>query len=247
MRPSILTAPSLLLVAASACAASDGADPIRLTVAWNVKLDAQGHVTQLDPIANARADRVPKIRERIEQEIRGWSFVPGAVDGVPAATDTILSTTVTLQPGTGDSFRIIFDDARTGGRIGKTVFPKYPLAAVKRHETGMVVLRVDYDADGKVRSAAVDPASPASAQRLVDASLEAVRQWTFQPERVAGHGVPGSQSLPVCFSLSLVGSHAAIPPCEWNAPGKHAPIGEGESVALNPAARLVNDVAGHAL
>jgi len=102
-------------------------------------------------------------------------------------------------------------------------------------------------ADGKVRSAAVDPASPASAQRLVDASLEAVRQWTFQPERVAGHGVPGTQSLPVCFSLSLVGSHAAIPPCEWNAPGKHAPIGEGESVALNPAARLVNDVAGHAL
>jgi hypothetical protein len=73
-----------------------------------------------------------------------------------------------------------------------------------------------------------------------------VNQWTFQPERVDGHGVAGAQSLPVCFALSAVGSHAP-PSCAWNPPGRHAPVGEGQSVALDPAARLVNDVAGHAL
>jgi len=35
--------------------------------------------------------------------------------------------------------------------------------------------------------------------------------------------------------------------CQWNPPGNHAAIGEGESLALNPAAHLANDIIGHAL
>jgi TonB family protein len=247
MRPSIL---GLLVIAlfAPACAPGGESDaPIRLTLAWTLVLDAQGHVERMTAIPDQRADRVPQIRARLEQEIRGWDFVSGTVDGRSAATETVLSATVTLQPAAADSFRVVFDDVRTGGRIAKAVPPKYPLASVKQHETGMVVLRVDYDADGKVRSARVDPDSPTVAQRLIDASLAAVNQWTFQPERVGGHGVAGTQSLPVCFALSPVGSRRPVPPCAWNPPGRHAPVGEGQSVALHPAARLVNDVAGHAL
>lgn len=247
MRSSILSLVCLLAIGPAVAGSDGSAKPIRLTLTWNISLDAQGHVEHIAAIPNPRADRVPQIRERLEQEIRGWAFVSGTVDGRPAATETVLSATVTLQPAAADSFRVVFDDVRTGGRIAKAVPPKYPHASVQHHETGMVVLRVDYDADGKVRSAALDPNSPVAAQRLVSASLDAVNQWTFQPERVDGHGVPGTQSLPVCFALVEVGSHPSGASCEWNPPGKHAPIGEGESVALNPAARLVNDVAGHAL
>jgi len=246
MRSSILGLVCLLAIGPAAAAGDSSGEPIQLTLTWNISLDAQGHVERIAAMPNPRADRVPQIRERLEQEIRGWAFVSGTVDGRPAATETVLSATVTLQPAAADSFRVVFNDVRTGGRIAKAVPPKYPHASVQHHETGMVVLRVDYDANGTVRSAAVDPDSPGAAQRLIDASLAAVNQWTFQPERVDGHGVPGTQSLPVCFALSPVGSHAA-PACEWTPRGKHAPIGEGESIALNPAARLANDVAGHAL
>ena len=246
MRLSILAV--LFLLAAAPASTAGESEAIRLTLAWNVALDAQGHVTHLDAIANKRADRVPQIRARLEQELRGWAFVPGSVDGRPAATDTVVSATITLQPTAADSFRIVFDDVRTGGRIAKAVPPKYPAAAVRRHETGTVVLRVDYDANGKVSSAAVDPASPTNTQRLVDAALEVANPWTFEPERVAGHGVAGTQSLPVCFALFDI-AHASerAAACDWNPPGKHAPIAEAESVALNPVAHLVNDVAGHAL
>lgn len=247
MRPTILVLLGIAAFAPAHAPGGESAEPIQLTLGWTLALDAQGHVERMSAIPNERADRVPQIRTRLEQEIRGWDFVSGTVDGRPAATETVLSATVTLQPAAAESFRVVFDDVRTGGRIAKSVPPKYPLAAVKRHETGMVVLRVDYDADGKVRSARVDPDSPKAPQRLIDASLAAVTQWSFQPERVEGHGVPGTQSLPVCFALSLVGSRHPPPPCAWNPPGRHSPVGEGQSVALNPTARLVNEVVGRAL
>jgi TonB family protein len=236
----------LSLVMAFACAAQadeKAAEPVKVYFAWDLSLDARGHVTQLTAIANQRTDRLPQIRERLEQAIRSWDFVSGTLDGHPAPTDTHLSVSVSLLPNDESSFRIVFDDVRTGGRILKGAPMHYPKSAVIEHKTGMVVVRVDYDANGKVASATLDPNSPKAADALVAASIDGVKKWTFQPERVDGHGVPGTQVIPVCYSLSSM----PAPMCKWNPPGKHAAIGEGESLAVNPAAHLATDIVGHAL
>jgi TonB family protein len=203
-------------------------------------------------MANKRADRVPQIRGRIEQAIRSWAFVSGTVDGHPAPTETRLSVSISLSPNDENSYRIAFDDVRTGGHILKATPPHYPASAVHDHRTGMVVLRVDYDANGKALSATLDPGAPPVDKRLVNSSIDEVtRNWKFQPDLLDGHGVPGTQVLPVCYALFDVPARPSdgdvAEACQWNPPGQHAAIGQGDSLAVNPVAHLVSDIAGHAL
>jgi len=252
MRIHALVANSILALAlAGAASAADKAEePIKLTYAWKLSLDAQGQVVQLSPIANKRSDHVPQVRERLEQTIRSWAFVSGTVDGRPAPTETHLSVSISLLPNDENSYRITFDDVRTGGGILKAAPPHYPASAVRDRKTGMVVLRVDYDANGNTVTAALDPSSPPSDKALVDASVEVVKKsWTFQPELVDGHGIPGTQVLPICYAIFDMPVRPSDPAhwCHWDPPGKHAPIGQGDSLAVNPVAHLAVDVAGRAL
>jgi len=54
-------------------------------------------------------------------------------------------------------------------------------------------------------------ANPASAAAPVDdftqAALNAVKKWSFEPERVDGHGVAGSVEIPIYFQIE--GARAA--------------------------------------
>ena len=150
-----------------------------------------------------------------------------------------------MLPQGGDTYRIRVDDARTGGHILKTVAPHYPHDAVQDHITGIVVMHVSYDADGNVVSAALEPGAPRVSASLVRAAAAAMKQWQFQPERVDGHGVAGTAVVPACFALSDVGWPPPMA-CQWTAPG-HAAISEGQSLALEPAARLLTEIAGHTL
>ena len=180
---------------------------------------------------------------------RVWSCTSRRTIGRPQPTETVLSLSLSLVPVDGDSWRVAFDDARTGGRIGKVTLPHIPHEVVTRRETGVVVVRAAYDADGKVVSATLDDESPLKAREVVKASLDAVRQWTFEPERVAGHGVAGIQIVPVCYTSFVgyprPGDEAAT--CAWKPHGQNATIAEGESLSLDPAARLTTAIGGHAL
>jgi len=239
-----------LTIASAAGAAEKAEEPVKLDFAWKLSLDAQGQVAQLTAITNKRSDRVPQVRERLEQTIRSWTFVSGTVDGHPAPTDTHLSVSISLLPNDENSYRIAFDNVRTGGSILKAAPPHYPESAVRDRKTGMVVLRVDYDTNGKTVKASLDPDSPASDKALVDASIEVVtKKWTFQPEMVAGHGVPGTQVLPICYAIFDMPVHSKdrAPGCQWSAPGDRAVIGQGDSLAINPVAHLAVDVVGHTL
>ena len=237
---------ALLVLACAASADTRPADPIRLSLSWDMTTDAQGHVTRLDAIKNDRADKVPQIRERLEQAVRGWNFIPGTVNGEPAPSVTRLSLAVSVVPVDDDSVRLRIDSARTGGRTIQMIPPHYPKSAIKEHVTGMVVLRVDYDANGVVTAAVRDPEAPKANQLLVEAAVAAAKQWKFAPELVAGHGVPGSTNLPICFSLH-VSRPANPPPCEWTPKGQPIPLGEGESLAINPVVKLTTEVEGRTL
>ncbi|MDR3389565.1 MAG: energy transducer TonB [Rudaea sp.] len=247
MRLPILLGLPLLALACGAQAAETTPQPVKLTLEWNLSIDAQGHVTRLDAVENPRASPLPQVREKLDQAIRGWRFTPGTIDGQGEPTNTLLVVAVALLPQGGDAYRIRVDDARTGGRIAKAVPPHYPYEAVHNYTSGMVVVRAEYDASGRVTSATLEQGAPAAPTSLTKAAIDAVRHWTFQPERVGGRGVAGTDVFPVCFSVMPLGAKPPATNCNWTPPGHAIAIGEGQALALGPATQLLTEVAGQTL
>lgn len=217
--------------------------PVTITLAWNLSLDANGHVTRLEKIGDSRADRFPEIRSRVQQAVRGWQFIPGKIDGKPAATQTRLSLDLSLLAQSAQAMSIRVDSADTGAWYGTQARVRYPAKAVRYHRVGEVVLTVSFDASGKVTAVTPTPGAPSVDQSLIDAATASVKKWTFKPETVAGHGVAGSVITPFCFQIDPRND----PGCHWRAPGHDSPLAQGEAFALNPVARLSTDVAGRIL
>lgn len=133
---------------------------------------------------------------------------------------------------------------RTGGGIEKTVAPQFPREQLRQNVAAQVVLEVRYDASGKVTSVEPAPDAPAVARDFTRSAIKAVRRWQFWPERVAGHGIPATVKVPICFSLTV--KNAPAPKCTpWMPSGAHAAT-EG-AVTEDPAARVKVDVIGRKL
>jgi len=242
---------SMALAGGTALADAQAPDAIPLSLSWQLSIDAQGHVAHLQATPDKRADRMPQVRAAVEKKIRGWQFVPGSVDGQPQATETVLSVSMTLLAQQGDDYQIRIDDARTGAAIGKTLPPRYPTDAVRSGASGLVVMHVDFDGNGKVTAAQADTGETKAGASLVKAALDGVKTWTFLPERVGGHGIAGSTLLPVCFQVMPVGfmgpnAHRP-PPCAWTPPGHRGALAQGESIGVDPVAKLATDVVDHTL
>lgn len=78
-----------------------------------------------------------------------------------------------------------------------TPAPAYPPAALRRGETGTVLVRVEVAADGTPY--AVDIARSSRSRALDRAALEAVRSWRFRPAQRDGQAVPGVVQVPIDF------------------------------------------------
>ncbi|UWX04585.1 energy transducer TonB [Pseudoxanthomonas sp. NC8] len=78
--------------------------------------------------------------------------------------------------------------------------PRYPVEAVRRGDTGTVVVQVQVDAQGLPVSVEV---LERSGSRVLDrAAVDAVSDWHFAPARdAAGNAVAGSLSVPIDFKL----------------------------------------------
>lgn len=80
---------------------------------------------------------------------------------------------------------------------GQTPPPRYPAAALRRGESGTVLVRVEVDTTGM-------PAGVALVQRsgsrdLDRAAMEAVRGWRFQPAQRDGQAIAASLVIPIDF------------------------------------------------
>jgi len=229
-----------------AAAAKPGA-PLHLTRSWRLSLDAAGHVADL------RGDEQldPAIRTPLEHAIRGWAFEPGRISGEAAPTETTLTLDVSFTAADGGNYAAHIDDARVGGTLdvkaGKTVPPRMPRDAVRVGLVARVVVKADYDADGRI--VAIEPQADQglnSLPSLERATVNAVKHWGVVPERVGGHGVASSIMIPICFTVTQ-GLRAPDFDCTWTPPGSRARIDNGGAFALAPAAKLRSDVIGHAL
>jgi protein TonB len=78
--------------------------------------------------------------------------------------------------------------------------PEYPIASRRRHEEGEVRLTVTVSPDGRPLQVSL---SRSSGHPLLDqASVAAVRGWTFEPARASGIPVTSQVLVPVRWSLS---------------------------------------------
>lgn len=77
--------------------------------------------------------------------------------------------------------------------------PRYPMEAVRRRESGTVLVRVDVGPDGIPTSSSIVQSSQSRA--LDRAALDAVRRWRFEPAVVNGNPTVGSVVVPIRFDL----------------------------------------------
>lgn len=233
------------VIAQAAFAHKGESSLMKVDTSWNVSLDAQGHVVKLEQASQVKA----VLSEPLAHAIRDWQFEPGHIDGVAAPTETTLQVGVTLEPMGRDGYVVRVDSAMTGGSLAKARSPRVPASFLRSASAGisaLAVVEARYDANGKVIAAELAPGAPKVDRTVGKVAIDAVRGWTFQPERVGGQGVAAAAYVPICFQAGPEGR--ATPPCpEWTPPGARAAVGNGGSFALEPAATLKSDVIGRTL
>ena len=80
-----------------------------------------------------------------------------------------------------------------------TPSPDYPYSARTRRRQGLVLIRLDVEADGRVSRAEVLESSGDAA--LDEAALGALGRWRLRPATEGGRPVAGRVEVPVRFRL----------------------------------------------
>ena len=179
----ILLLALLSVCGASANAASKTTEWQPTNVQWHMSLDATGHITAL----GAEGAAVDALREKLEPVVRAWTFVPGAVNGKPAATETMLSVQVAFDSiaGTDDlSVRVV--DVRTGGGLSPvgSKMPRFPRDALRRMMSGR---------NSPVERVVLSISSILSVSQVSASLVRWLRRCAFtsQPPNPKPNGIPG--------------------------------------------------------
>jgi len=139
------------------------------------------------------------------QQRQASILTPGAP--IPTATTTTPGTTTPAASTERGSERSVdrtqparvvrADRAASPIAPGK---PAYPIAAVRAHEEGLVMVRVDVDANGHPTRTAITRHS--GSRDLDRAALASVQAWQFKPAIEDGKQVASSVVVPVDFRLA---------------------------------------------
>ena len=172
-----------------------------------VEIDETGHVRDLRWEEHSKVHAL--IAERLEPVVRSWEFEPATAGGEPAPTQTGLLIRILADELADGSVAMRLADAHTGiMAVTYTPPPAYPMDAVRNGVEATVTVTVEVNADGSpvIREAAYENSDKGRAAHYRKAFLasatEAVKQWKFRPELVAGHVVPGSAvRIPINYCL----------------------------------------------
>lgn len=132
---------------------------------------------------------------------------PGTAGALPAPLPDV--TTPTAQPaapasaapatGAADAHAAMQDRSIPRPLPDHSPAPAYPQSALRKGETGAVLLRVQVDAQGEPQGVAIITRS--GSRELDRAAMEAVRKWKFQPALADGKPAEGSVDIPFEFNL----------------------------------------------
>jgi len=134
-----------------------------------------------------------------------WSYGPaGTAFGSPLASATALLPRADIQKPVAPPVAktVAIGRVNVGGAVegAKLVFgprPVYPAIAKAARSQGVVKLEAIIAADGSIRNLRVTSGSPL----LVNAALDAVKQWRYQPTLLNGIAVEVLTEIDVNFSL----------------------------------------------
>jgi TonB family protein len=181
-----------------------------------IKLDKEGNVT------DAKAYSGPEeLRDAAVAAVRQWKYEPVVVAGAVVEADAVASVEFHLQDSVAASPAPKAENAtkpaseapaadkpaptmlRVSQSVAqkhqtKKVTPHYPLSAKLDRVQGTVTLTAVIDTDGSLRDMKV-VTSPRS--DLTDATLEAVKQWKYEPFRLKGVAIPTQTTINVNFTL----------------------------------------------
>lgn len=177
------------------------ADSFNVWLKADITIAADGSIESLAWKEQPAARQV--VQARIEPLVRRWEFIPGSVDGRHARTETYLTVQVSGVAQPDGTLTLKFGKATTGARPGTLMPPMYPREAVMGRVSGAVTSIVAIDAAGVVTLESSEFHGTRFRKQFVAAAESAVKGWTFDLERVAGHAVPAKLSVPISFCTGV--------------------------------------------
>ncbi len=176
-----------------------GGEDAALALPRDAALEEPTGLAFVDPAANGPSE-LESIDERAS--IAAFEPEPVAQPSEPANTDSAdpesLAPAAMLEPPFADKSSAEQDlDYRLVRR--RTVEPEYPRQAYRARVEGWVNLRVTVAPNGSVEAVQVTDSKP---RRVFDESaIRAVRQWRFEPPRLAGVTTPQSGVYRISYTM----------------------------------------------
>ncbi len=164
--------------------------------------------------------------------VQRWTFNPAQRDGKPVPSDEIVPVSFEAMnqrnrfvaiPGALDAISIRSPQATADAeqvdhapnediQFRASRPPKYPVAVIKAHQSGKIVLKVLISEAGEPLSASIESATPPEAEAaFADASISAVMNWRFNPGMHDGKPYEGYALVPFTYSLTDDDNDSAEP------------------------------------
>jgi protein TonB len=153
--------------------------------------------------------RIPQKIAMIREEEAPPPASSGVVGGIPGGVPGgqlggviggIISSTSSLNSVPKlDMKRVRISQGVTQGMVLRKVEPVYPKIALSAHVTGAVLLNAIIGKDGSIAELHVISGHP----MLVQAAIDAVKQWHYRPYLLNGEPVEVETNITVTFEISL--------------------------------------------
>jgi protein TonB len=145
-----------------------------------------------------------KIQKIVEDEAPPptSSGVPGAVGGVPGGVQNgvlggVLSAANATAPKIAAPQKARVSSGVMAGNLVNKVNPQYPMIAKQARITGSVVLQATISKSGAIENLKVVSGHP----MLINAAMDAVRQWKYKPYFLNGEAVEVETTVTVNFTM----------------------------------------------
>jgi TonB family protein len=191
----------LISVALPAYAKQAVEQEIYFYVDYHLMLSADGNIDKLT-LNNKKLSAA--LTDNLEKQIRSWTYTAGSMDGKFQHTETTLSLKVKATPTDARNYQLTISEAYTGVRLQQFAMaqPKYPSNELRRGQEAALRFVVTYDTSGKVITAERSGENISGLAPFELASIKAIKQWRFEPEKIGGTGVAGSAVVPVRFCVA---------------------------------------------
>ncbi len=199
MHPIRLLALAPLLLSFSA-----NAERREFTYGVTAEIDSNGAVVSADLKA---ADVDTAFADAIEGLVKQWRFRPATVNGRPVSAHTLLTTQVVVDIDAGKSAHVVARYLRHGPEVeNRLVPPRYPVEAMRSRVDAEVAVEVAIDRDGNLVETTLHSLRMKGGDKRLgrvfeQATIDAIRQWQFAPERINGIAVASRAIMPIKFTV----------------------------------------------